>query len=114
MDANEYRLLKSSGDILDFATLKETEKCLIEAGHAQLAQSVAQILVNNKIEKPYYHDKSEEHTNYYRVDLSSEDVEIIVSVFGDKEVSALTADFETTPLASHYASMLDRWYDLIT
>jgi hypothetical protein len=45
--------------------------------------------------------------------LSVEDIEIIVSMFGDKEVSALTANFETTPLASFYASMLDKWNDLI-
>jgi hypothetical protein len=114
MDANEYQLLKSNREILDFATLKETERCLFEAGHSQLAQSVAQILVNNKVEKPVYHNKSEEqYTSYYRVDLSSEDIEIIISMFGDKEVSALTANFETTPLASFYASMLNKWNDLI-
>jgi hypothetical protein len=115
MNANEYQLTKSSGQILDFATLKETERCLFEAGHSQLAQSVAQILVNNKIDKPVYHNKSEEqYTSYYRVNLSAEDIEIIISMFGDKEASALTADFETTPLASFYASILDKWNDLIT
>ncbi|MBO2008420.1 hypothetical protein [Hymenobacter negativus] len=114
MDANEYQLLKSSGEILDFATLKETERCLFEARHSQLAQSITRILVNNKIEKPVYHDKSEEqYTSYYRIDLSAEDIEIIVSMFGDKEVSALTANFEMTSLSSFYASMLDRWNDLI-
>ena len=114
MDANEYQSLKSSGEILDFATLKETEKCLFGAGHSQLAQSITRILVNNKIEKPVYHDKSEEqYTSYYRIDLSAEDIEIIVSMFGDKEVSELTANVEMTSLASFYASMLDKWNDLI-
>jgi len=114
MNANEYKSLKNSGRILDFATLKETHKCLLEADHVQLAQSVAQTLADNGIDKPLYHSKIEEQfTDYYRVDLSTADIEIIVSMFCDKEISALTTNFETTPLASHYASLLDRWNELI-
>ena len=81
----------------------------------QLAQSITQLLANNGIDRPVHHDISgEQPADYYRVELPVEDIEIIISMFGDKEASALTADFETTPLASFYASILDKWNDLIT
>ena len=115
MDAKKYSFSKSSGNVLDFATLQETQKCLVEAGHAQLAQSVAQILMMNRIDKPVHHNKPEErYTDYYHIDISVTDIEIIVSMFCDKEISGLTADFETTPLVSYYASLLDKWNGLIS
>ena len=114
MDANEYRLLKSEKNILDFATIKETERCLLEMGNEQLAQSITQLLSNSGIDKPVYHDKTGEmQADYYRVDLPATDIEVIVSMFLDKEIGALTTNFETTPSASYYASLLDRWNELI-
>ena len=115
MDANEYRLLRSGKNILDFATLKETQRCLLEAGYVQLAQSITQLLASNGIDRPVHHNISgEQPADYYRVELPVTDIEVIISMFSDKEVSALTANFETTSLASFYASLLDRWNELIS
>ena len=113
MDANDYHLLRNGKNVLDFSTLKETEKCLLEAGHNQLAQTVSQLLLNNGIGKPVYHNAIDGPSDYYRVDLAEADIELIISMFFDMEVSALTTNFETTPAASHYASLLDKWNELI-
>ena len=114
MDANEYQLLRSGKHILDFATLKETQRCLLETGHVRLAQDITQLFVNNGIDRPNYHNGiGKQYADYYRVDLPAADIELIVSMFLDEEVNALTANFETTPAASFYASLLDKWNGLI-
>ena len=115
MDANEYQSLRSGKNILDFATLKETQSCLLETGYVQLAQGIAQLLVNKGIDRTVYHNKTgEQHADYYRVDLPAADIEVIVSVLFDKEVNALNANFETTSANSFYASLLNKWNGLIT
>ena len=109
MDAKEYRLLTSGRNVLDFATLKETEKRLLETGYGQLARSITRLLADNGINRPVYLNKiGERKADYYRVDLLATDIEVIVSMFCDKEVGALNPNFEITLIASYCASLLDK------
>ena len=114
MNAQEYKRLREGWNVLDFSTLDVTRKYLAESGRIQLAESVNNILANNGIDKPDLHNNiAGQQANYYTVNLPFEDVKSIVWMFGDMEVGALDDDYRTTSAASFYASMLDKWNELI-
>ena len=114
MNAQEHKRLREGWNVLDFSTLDVTRKYLAESGLAQLAESINNILANNGIDKPDLHNSiAGQQADYYTVNLPFEDLESIVGMFGDMEVGALDVDYRTTPAASFYASMLDKWNELI-
>jgi hypothetical protein len=114
MNAQEYNRLRQEWNVLDFDTLQVTRKYLAESGRVDLATSISDILANNGINKPDLHNKIGDHrADYYIVNLPFDDVKSIVWMFGDMEVGALDDEYRTTPAASFYASMLDKWNELI-
>ena len=46
---------------------------------------------------------------HYKIDLEANDIDFIVSLFGNREVDSLGPDYESTTAASFYATMLDKW-----
>jgi hypothetical protein len=114
MDVNEYKRLTGKKEVFDFHTLKKTQQYLEENDHKDIAQRVADVLAQNKIETPFLHNKSSDpQAGFYKVDLPYEDLQVIVDMFADLEAGALDDEYRTTPAASFFASMVDRWNRLL-
>ena len=110
MKAEEYKRIIKENNVLDFGTLKVTKEQLDKTGNKRLGSEIERIITDNKIDKPLSHnDQVTQETDFYLVDLDTDDIETIVSMFGDLEVGALGIDYETTRAASFYASILDKW-----
>jgi hypothetical protein len=110
MNAEEYKSLVNQKDVLDHTTLNITLKELVSRQEFELAENLKRILENNKIDKPDLHSKPyDTSSTYYKVDLSSDDIEKIIDIFFDLEAAHVGEDGETTPTASFYASLVDRW-----
>ena len=72
------------------------------------------MITENKIQKPEFHNKINDlETNFYYIDLNSEKIEKIVSMFGELEVGTLGSNYETTNSALFFAEMLDNWNELL-
>ncbi len=113
MNAEEYKSLINKKDVLDHTTLNVTLKELVFNKEFELAESLKRILANNRIAKPKEHSHPHDTTNsYYQVDLSSDNIELITDHFSDLEVSHLDDSGDTTPTASFYASLFDKWNEL--
>lgn len=113
MQIEEYNRMTKEENVLDFGTLKETKKQLGINKLTELESEIDRIIAENKIQKPELHNKpNSEETNFYRIDLNSDQIEIIVSMFGDLEVGNLGRDYESTSSARFFAKMLDKWNDL--
>jgi hypothetical protein len=113
MTDEEYKRLISKSDVLNHTTLNVTLKELVSRQEFELAKEIDRILKNNKIEKPNLHVKPyDTTTNYYKVDLSSDDIEKIIDIFFELETSHLGANGATTPIASFYASLADKWSEV--
>lgn len=110
MNADEYRSLINQKDILDHTTLNITLKEMVSRQEFELTENLKRILVNNKVDKPDLHSKPyDTSSTYYKVDLTSDDIERIIDIFFDLEAAHVGEDGETTPTASFYASLVDKW-----
>jgi hypothetical protein len=110
MNAEEYKSLINQPDVLDHTTLNITLKELVSKQEFELAENLKRVLENNQIDKPYLHSKPyDTSSTYYKVDLYSDDIEKIIDIFFDLEAAHVSEDGETTPTASFYASLVDKW-----
>ena len=113
MEPEEYKILIRNGNVLDFSTLKETKNQLSIIGLEEIESEISRILMGNRIQKPKLHNNLDSpETDYFLIDLDSEQIEAIVSMFGDLEVGNLGKNYETTRSASYYANLLDKWNEL--
>ena len=113
MNAEEYKNLINQKDVLDHTTLNVTLKELVSKQKFELAENLERILANNKIFKPDQHSKPfDTLSTYYKVDLCSDDIEVIIDLFFDLEVSYVDESGNTTPTASFYASLVNKWDEL--
>lgn len=113
MNAEEYKRLINQKDIIDHTTLSVTLKEILSRQEFELAGNLKHVFENNKIEKPELHSKPyDTSTIYYKIDIPSEDMEKIIDIFLDLETSHLDENGETTPTASFYASLVDKWTQL--
>ena len=110
MTTDDYKVLIKSKDVLDRGTLNTTIEELERIGETRLTHEIKRILADNKIEKPTLHNKQDDlTTEYYKIDLMTDDINFIVSMFGNREVESLGQNYESTRAASFYATMLDNW-----
>ncbi|WP_460502508.1 hypothetical protein [Hymenobacter agri] len=106
MDANQYRRLKKSGNVLDFASLNDTRRILAQRGQVHLADLITRVLSSSKIDKPSLHNAPQESFfDFYRVNLAAEDVAVIVSILFDYETEVV----DINPSA---ADLTDKWNNL--
>ncbi|MCU7550130.1 hypothetical protein OCK74_13485 [Chitinophagaceae bacterium LB-8] len=113
MKDEEYKRLINERDVLDRTTLNVTLKEVVSRHELELASEIQRILKNNKIQKPDLHLKPyDTTTNYYKVDLTSDHIEKIIDIFFELESSHIGENGETTPTASFYASLVDKWNEL--
>jgi hypothetical protein len=110
MKNEEYKRLINERDVLDHTTLNVTLKEVVSKQEFELANEIQRILKNNKIEKPDLHLRPyDTTTNYYKVDLTSDHIEKIIDIFFELEACHVGENGETTPIASFYASLVDKW-----
>jgi hypothetical protein len=87
-------------------TIEELDR----VGEIRLINEINRIIAENKIEKPTLHNKEGDlSTEHYKIDLAANDIDFIVSMFGNREVDSLGPNYESTRAASFYATMLDNW-----
>ena len=97
-------------NIIDYLTIKSTINELAKTENVTLVDKLLDILNNNKIAKSEKHNKKEDiKTNHYKIDLSKNQLNDIIDLLMDLEVESLTIDGESTPLTSHFASLVDKW-----
>ena len=97
-------------NIIDYLTIKSTINELTKTENVALVDKLLDILNNNKIAKPEKHNKKEDiETNHYNIDLSKNQLNDIIDLLMDLEVESLTIDGESTPLTSHFSSLIDKW-----
>lgn len=97
-------------NVIDYLTIKSTINELTKTENVALVDKLLGILNNNKIAKPEKHNKKEDiETNHYKIDLSKNQLNEIIDLLMDLEVESLTIDGESTPLTSHFASLVDKW-----
>ncbi|WBX72857.1 hypothetical protein PG913_08725 [Tenacibaculum pacificus] len=113
MRTQEYNRITKERNVLDFGTLKETKKQLEINKLTELESEIDRIIKENKIQKPELHNEpNSTETNFFLIDLNSDQIEIIVSIFGDLEVGNLGLNYESTYSANFFAKMLDKWSNL--
>lgn len=66
------------------------------------------MLALKPIEKPKKH-RDEQECDYFKVAILELDAEEIIKELGALEAQFVSPEGHTTALASHYASLLDRW-----
>ncbi len=99
-------------NVLDFNTLEITKHHLQKAGFYRLKSELERILKYNNIQKLFSNGFLQHNTTYYEIDLTIDDISIIVDMFADLEVSALDINYDTTRNASYFAKLLDKWNNL--
>ena len=113
METKEYKRLIENKNVLDQGTLNVTFQELSKSGRKELASKIDRILSENLIEKPVHHNQpNSKATNYYKVDLDTDSILEIVTMFGDLEAGSLGLDYEPTVSANLFARMLDNWNNL--
>lgn len=110
MTTDDYKVLIKSRDVLDRGTLITTIEELERIDETRLTIEVKRIVAHNKIENPTLHNNQDDlTTEYFKIDLTTDDIEFIVSMLGNREVESLGQNYESTRAASFYATMLDNW-----
>ena len=110
MKSEDYKRLISERNVLDKTTLNVTLKEVFSRQEFELVNEIQRILENNQIVKPELHMKpGDQMTNYYKVDLTPEQIEKIIDIFFKLESSYVGENGETTPTAAFYAGLVDKW-----
>jgi hypothetical protein len=106
MDATEYKRATTCPDAFADAEIEATVRCL-RAGASPFAEVVAQA-PRVPIPKPPLHHSGAD-TDFFRLDLPLAVVQELVGELLDAEAAAVSPEGNTTPEASHRASLVDRW-----
>jgi len=100
-------------NILSSEVIIETRKQLVNINSNELVKELDRIITNNKVGKPDLHNNpTNQKTDYYKIDLQTDQIEIIVMMFGNLEVYNLGHNYESTELAIKFANLLDKWNEL--
>jgi hypothetical protein len=110
MNVEEYNRLINENNVLDHTTLNVTLKELVSNQEFELAAEIKRILENNQVPKPLLHpDPYTASTTYFQVDISPVDIYKIIDILLELETSFIDENGDTTPTASFYASLVDKW-----
>lgn len=110
MDEETYQRLISEPDVLDHTTLNVTLKEVVAQQEFALAAAIQHILQENKIEKPSHSpNQYDTRPNYYKVDLSADNVDQIITILEDLEASFTSDHGKPTPTSAFYASLAEKW-----
>ena len=110
MNSIEYKNIISEKDVLNYSTLNTTLKELYATKKLKLVSEIEKILKSNKIVKPELHsDPNNQTTDYFKIDLTLEEIAEIANMFFELEVQYAGENGETTPACAFYASLADKW-----
>lgn len=107
MTTDEYKQLCNQPNAFSRKDLEITEKVLINK-NGSVALHLSKILQASPITKPEKH-QGDKFTDYFLISLSESDVETIIDVFTDLEAESLDNNRMTTPSASFYGGIVDKW-----
>lgn len=111
MDTNTYHEISTHPASFSRYELEQTLAALTKAESSKIVL-VGNILKSKSIEKPTHHE-GDEKTDYFLVQVAIEDAEEIVEELGTLESEAVSPEGHTTHQASHYASLLDKWFNYV-
>ncbi|TCZ72191.1 hypothetical protein [Flaviaesturariibacter aridisoli] len=104
MSPDEYASQIAQPNVLNGTTLNVTLKELAFVKETELVSALQRILAENRIEKPEaVSGKPDATPYYYRVDLSTAQLERIIDFFNDLE------EQQTGPMAAFYGRLGDQW-----
>ena len=111
MDTNTYHEICAQPTSFSRYVLEETLAALTKAESSKIVL-VNNVLKTKSIEKPTHHEGGKE-TDYFFVQMAIEDAEEIVEELGTLEAGVVSPEGHTTHQASHYASLLDKWFNYV-
>ena len=112
MKTNEYKQICKQPNAFSRHYFEVTEKVLSE-NNFPIALRLSEILQNPPITKPENH-KGGEATDYFLVDLSESETDKIVDIFTELEVVSIGSNGATTPLATFYGEVADKWINYLS
>jgi len=107
MDVEEYKNICNKPNVFQRGLLEASERELV-LRHLPSAYHLQEILIDSPISKPRLHNDRKD-ADYFLVKLDVAKAEEIVEYLVDAEADAVGREGETTPQASHYASLVDVW-----
>ncbi len=107
MKSGSYKRLCSSPDAFTRLELEHTLVALNKTDSAK-KMLIEEALQAKAIKKPESHTGGKE-TDYIPVNIGAGDAHEIIEELGTLEAEAVSPEGQATPLASHYADLLDRW-----
>ena len=111
METKKYQTICNNSSSFSRLELEQTLDAL-EKAKSNIISLVDGVLKSKPIEKPSKHQGGKE-TDYYHVHIAINDAEVIVEELGTLEAQAVSPEGNTTPEASYYASLLDRWLSYV-
>ncbi len=107
MTSAEYKAILARPDVFPRGVLTRTIRILQRRGMAE-ASDLLRFLNSAPISKPPKHTGGPE-SDVFSVTISSEEASRIVDCMGLLEAESLSEEGDTTPKASEYGTLLDRW-----
>lgn len=106
MDSDEYKKLCSQPNAFSRHGLEFAQRNLRE-NNLPISSRIFEILKKSPIPKPEEH-KGDKFTDYFLLNLSRFEVEIIVDVFAVLEAMSIENSVETS-LPTFYGEIVDKW-----
>lgn len=99
---------------INYISISEAIIELSKIRQKEIVSKLQNILENNEIEKNHFHNKKDDKiTSHYKIDLSEDDLNLIVDLFGDLEVGSLTENGEATNKTEKYVLLLNNWSNML-
>ena len=111
VDTDSYHKLCSASGAFSREELEQTLTVLDKAG-SEKKILISEALKFEAIEKPELHSGGNE-TDFILICIQAEDADGIIEELGNMEVQAVSPEGNTTPLASRYGALLDRWLNYV-
>lgn len=98
---------------INYISISEAIIELSKVGQKEIVRKLENILENNEVEKKDIHNrKDDKFTNHYRVDLTEDDLNLIIDLFGELEVGSLAEDGKATSKTNKYVTLLNNWLSI--
>ena len=110
MTAEEYKAACKMPDVLPRWAIEATKRSL--DGSPALVSRLREILDGEPITKPDLH-KGGKEVDHFHVQLADDEAQQIQDSLFDLEAGAVGSQGESTPAASHFASLVDIWQEYI-
>jgi len=111
METKAYHEICNKPSSFSRQELEQTLTALEKAGSNKKVL-VSGVLKSKPVEKPDLHQGGNE-ADYFLIQIAIKDAEEIAAELGTLEVQAVSTEGHTTPEATHYASLLDKWFNYV-